>query len=627
MKPARTFRYRLLSLSPPGTVLVVVFALIIAFILLVGERWLEERKSLLDEVEMQAILVGANVSISLAAGDPQMGNDMLTAMAKAPHVLSTGLYRREGPLFARFDREKTGHLLPEVTPGLGHSFDGGTLRVTVPVAYSGVPDIGTLTVIATLDGIYSSILYFAASLLGTVGVATLLGIIATGGLRDRMKQAEHDLHLLALYDRVTGLSNRYAFELAIEQTVLRHQRDGGGSALLFIDVDGFKKINDRFGHASGDQVLQEIGRRITYTLRAADVVARLGGDEFGAILVNTSNPADAAHVAESLVREAVKPFLMGAEANAHIGFSIGIAMLPDDGDAAAVLMHHADLAMYHAKSLGKNTYQFFSDTLDNAVRRRLDIEEGLRRAIRGNELSVAYQPQAAEVSGLPQGVEALVRWTRPDGSVVAPAEFIPVAEESGLISDIGDFVLKQVCADITTLRQRGLLVPVVAINLSGRQFLRRSFAQDMMRTLTAAGLTPADIEIELTESVLMDKLDEYRQIMADLSDCGVKIAIDDFGTGYSSLSYLSKLPVSKLKIDQSFVHELPHKANSLTIVTGIVSMAHALGLRVVAEGVETELQAACLRDNGCDLLQGYCIGHPMRLEQLAGLLSPMEKRA
>lgn len=627
MKPARTFRYRLLSLSPPGTVLVVVFALIIGFILLVGERWLEARKSLLDEVEMQAILVGANVSISLAAGDPQMGNDMLAAMAKAPHVLSTGLYRREGQLFARFDREKTGHLLPEVTPELGHRFGGGTLRVTVPVAYSGVPDIGTLTVIATLEGIYSSILYFAASLLGTVGVATLLGIITTGGLRERMKQAEHDLHLLALYDRVTGLSNRYAFELAIEQTVLRHQRDGGGSALLFIDVDGFKKINDRFGHASGDQVLQEIGRRITYTLRAADVVARLGGDEFGAILVNTSNPADAAHVAESLVREAVKPFLMGAEANAHIGFSIGIAMLPDDGDAAAVLMHHADLAMYHAKSLGKNTYQFFSDTLDNAVRRRLDIEEGLRRAIRGNELYVAYQPQAAEVGGLPQGVEALVRWTRPDGSVVAPAEFVPVAEESGLISDIGDFVLKRVCEDITSLRQRGLHVPVVAINLSGRQFLRRSFAQDMMRTLNSAGLTPADIEIELTESVLMDKLDEYRQIMAELSDCGVKIAIDDFGTGYSSLSYLSKLPVSKLKIDQSFVHDLPHKANSLTIVTGIVSMAHALGLRVVAEGVETEVQATCLRDNGCDLLQGYCIGHPMRLEQLASLLPPVEKRA
>jgi diguanylate cyclase (GGDEF)-like protein len=397
--------------------------------------------------------------------------------------------------------------------------------------------------------------------------------------------------------------------------VLRHQRDGGGSALLFIDVDGFKKINDRFGHASGDQVLQEIGRRITYTLRAADIVARLGGDEFGAILVNTSNPADAAHVAESLVREAAKPFLMG-EASAHIGFSIGIAMLPEDGEAAATLMHHADLAMYHAKSLGKSTYQFFSDTLDSAVRRRLDIEEGLRLAIRNNELSVAYQLQTAEVGGTPQGAEALVRWVRPDGTQIAPTEFVPVAEESGLISDIGDFVLGQVCADINALRNQGLQVPIIAINLSGRQFLRPTFAQDMMRTLHAAGLTPADIEIELTESVLMDKLDEYRQIMADLSASGVKIAIDDFGTGYSSLSYLSKLPVSKLKIDQSFVQDLPHKANSLSIVAGIVGMAHALGLRVVAEGVETKAQAECLRANGCDLLQGYCIGHPMPMESL-----------
>lgn len=626
MQPASTSRHRLLSLFPTGTALVVVFALLIAFFLLIGERWLEERRSLLKAVEMQATLVGANVSIALAAGDPQMGNDMLTAMAKAPHVLSTGLYRREGQLFARYDREKN-HILPDTTPALGHRFSSGHLSVTVPVAYSGVPDIGTLTVIATLEGIYNSMLYFIASMLGMLGVATLLGIIATGGLRKRMKQAEHDLHLLALYDRVTGLSNRYAFELAIEQTVLRHRRDGGGSALLFIDVDGFKKINDRFGHASGDKVLQEIGRRITYSLRAADVVARLGGDEFGAILVNTSNPSDAAHVAENLVREAAKPFLMGIEANAHIGFSIGIAMLPDDGDAAAVLMHHADLAMYHAKSLGKGNFQFFSDTLDNAVRRRLEIEEGLRRAIRNKELSLVYQPQAAEVGGPPQGMEALVRWIRPDGTVVTPGEFIPVAEESGLIVDIGDFVLSQICADINSLRQRGLQVPVVAINLSGRQFLRRSFAQDMVRTLTAASLTPADIEIELTESVLMDKLDEYRQIMADLSTSGVKIAIDDFGTGYSSLSYLARLPVSKLKIDQSFVQDLPHNTNSLTIVSGIVSMAHALGLRVVAEGVESEAQASCLRSNACDLLQGYCIGHPMRLEQLASLLPPAEKRA
>jgi EAL domain-containing protein (putative c-di-GMP-specific phosphodiesterase class I) len=283
--------------------------------------------------------------------------------------------------------------------------------------------------------------------------------------------------------------------------------------------------------------------------------------------------------------------------------------------------------MYHAKSLGKSTYQFFSDTLDNAVRRRLDIEEGLRRAIRNKELSLMYQPQAAEIGGLTEGVEALVRWTRPDGSAVTPSEFIPVAEESGLIGDIGDLVLKQVCIDINELRQRGLQVPTVAINLSGRQFLRHSFAQDMMRTLHAAGLTPGDIEIELTESVLMDRLDEYRQIMADLSASGVKIAIDDFGTGYSSLSYLAKLPVSKLKIDQSFVHDLPHKANSLTIVTGIVSMAHALGLRVVAEGVETPAQAACLRANSCDLLQGYSIGYPMPLEQLAALLPKAEKRA
>lgn len=620
MKPARTTRHWLLNVFPTGTALVIVFALLIAFLMLVSQRWLEERGSLLAEVKLQATLVGENVSISLAAGDPQMGNDMLAAMANAPRVQNTGLYRRDGQLFARYDRDRQ-RALPATSPTIGHFFEPGFLNVTVPVNYGGVRDIGTLLVRVTLDGLYSSMLYFIASLLGTVTVATLLGLLMSRGLRQRMKQAEHDLHVLALYDRVTGLSNRYAFEMAIEQTVLRHQRDGGGSALLFIDVDGFKKINDRFGHASGDKVLQEIGQRITYTLRAADVVARLGGDEFGAILVNTSNPADAAHVAESLVREAAKPFLMG-EASAHIGFSIGIAMLPDDGDAGAILMHHADLAMYHAKSLGKSNYQFFSDTLDNAVRRRLEIEEGLRRALRDRELSVVYQPQVTTLGAPPQGVEALVRWVRPNGTNITPCEFIPVAEESGLISDIGDYVLQQVCQDILSLRQQGLPVPVVAVNLSGRQFLRRTFARDMMHTIESAGLTAADIEIELTESVLMDRLDEYRQIMADLSASGVKIAIDDFGTGYSSLSYLSKLPVSKLKIDRSFVSELPDNPNSLTIVTGIVSMAHALGLRVVAEGVETEAQATCLLDNECDLLQGYGTGRPMPLAELARLLTP-----
>jgi diguanylate cyclase (GGDEF)-like protein len=619
MKPARTSRSWLLNTLSTGT------ALLIAFVLLVGQRWLEERQSLLDEVHMQATLVGANVSIALAAGDPQMGNDMLAAMENAPSVEGTGLYRNDGSLFARYDRDSNQHL-PMRSPSLGHEFTASHLTVTVPVAYGGVEDIGTLVVRVTLGNLYSSTLYFIASLLGTAMVATLIGLLASRGLRQRMKQAEHDLHLLALYDRVTGLSNRYAFELAIEQTILRHQRDGGGSTLLFIDVDGFKKINDRFGHASGDKVLQEIGQRITYTLRAADVVARLGGDEFGAILVNTCNPSDAAHVAESLVREAAKPFLTD-DASVHIGFSIGIAMLPDDGDAAPVLMHHADLAMYHAKSLGKSNYQFFSDTLDNDVRRRLDIEEGLRQALLNRELFVVYQPQVSRNGNSLEGIEALIRWQRKDGANISPNEFIPIAEESGLISDIGDFVLNQVCQDIAQLRQRGLHVPTIAINLSSRQFLRHNFAQEMLQKLHDNGLKPDNIEIELTESVLMDKLDEYRQIMADLTASGMRIAIDDFGTGYSSLSYLSKLPVSKLKIDRSFVAELPENVNSLTIVTGIVSMAHALGLRVVAEGVETQSQAECLLANGCDLLQGYFMGHPMEIDKLAALLSEPAKQA
>lgn len=612
MKPARFPKYWLLNALSTGS------ALLFAFLLLVGHRWISDRQGLLEDIQLQATLVGANASVAVAAGDPAMGEDMLAAVANSPQIQEAVMYRENGNAFVRFDRSNYKHL-PEHVPALGHVFTSSDLTVTVPVKFGTTP-VGWIAVRASLAGLYESILQFAGGLIATAAIATLLGHLASHSLRQRMERAEQDLRLLALYDRVTGLANRHAFELAIEQTLLRHQRDGDASALLFIDVDGFKKINDRFGHRVGDKVLEEIGERITFNLRASDIVARLGGDEFGAILVNTSSPADAAHVAENLVREAAKPFISDKN-SLHIGFSIGIAMIPADGDTAATLMHHADLAMYHAKQLGKGNFQFFSDTLGSAVKRRLDIEEGLRQAMAKGELFVVYQPQVAHEGDAPSGLEALVRWRGNDGSVIPPAEFIPVAEESGLIADMGKIVLEQVCTDIRRLRDAGYRVPTVAVNVSGQQFNRRSLVQDMRNLLDTHGLVPSDIEVELTESALMDRFDDYRQIMHDFSTLGIRIAIDDFGIGYSSFGYLRKLPVSKLKIDRSFVQDLPDNSESVTIVNGIVSMAHALGLRVVAEGVEKSAQAECLLTHGCDLLQGYLTGRPMAADKLPEILA------
>ena len=611
METARGRKYVWLNVLSVGS------AFLIAFVFLSVEHWYASRQDFVDDLTVQAAMVGANASAALAFDDERAALEIAATVARSPMVVESALYRRDGTLLATFRRQDAA-ALGAGAPAHATTFAAGHVVVVQPVAVEG-QKFGTIALRATLAGLYRGQITFMLSLLAIAVVAMLVGHFASRRLRQRMAEAERQLERMALYDRVTGLANRHAFELALEQTVRRHERDGSASALLFIDVDGFKKVNDLLGHHVGDQVLQGIGGRLQAALRSADVVARIGGDEFGVILVDTGAPDDAARVAENLIAGVAAPFTHGGTP-VFIGFSIGIAMVPQDGGRAEELIHHADLAMYHAKQLGKGNHQFFSDEIGNTVRRRLAIEADLRTAIARDELYVVYQPQVATTTGAIAGLEALVRWRHPSRGIVPPGEFIPVAEESALILDVGRVVLDRVFRDIAELRGLGLRVPTMAVNVSARQFMQGDVTAEMAAALRQHGLRPADVEIELTESVLMERLEDRQATLAGLAESGIRIAIDDFGTGYSSLNYLRRLPVDKLKIDMSFIHDLPDNAESLAIVVGIVGMAHAIGLRVVAEGVETQAQRDCLAGCGCDLLQGYHVGRPMEMAALVELL-------
>lgn len=593
-------------------------AVLIALLLMAGYHWYREREDLQKNLTMQARLLGANATAAIVFEDGRTANEIIGTVDASPTIMEAAIYRADGRLIARFQRSQATPALADQAPPLGHVFSSADLRLAVPVQLEG-RTVGSIALLASLDDLYGQLGRLFGGMLLILTVSAALGTYVSRKMRLQMATTENEIERMALYDRVTGLANRHAFELGLSQTLQRHVRDGGGSALLFIDVDDFKKVNDLFGHQIGDEVLKAVGERLGKTLRAADIVARIGGDEFAAILTNTVAREDAAHVAENLVRLGAEPFETG-NLPAHVGFSIGICMIPHNGASMEDALRNADLAMYQAKKIGKNTYQFFSENIGTKARRGLDIEAGLRLAMKNDELYVVYQPQRSVRSGRIEGLEALVRWRHPTRGMISPLEFIPVAEEAGLIEDLGRIVLDHVCRDIVDLRGSGHAVPPVAVNVSVRQIARGKIGEDIRAALQKHQLKPEVLKIEVTESVFLDHLDAHALTLDELAAAGIEIAIDDFGTGYSSFAYLRHLPVSILKIDMRFVRDLPGDTEALALVNGIIGMGHAIGLSVIAEGVESAVQAECLREAGCDLLQGYHIGLPMRKQEMMMLL-------
>jgi diguanylate cyclase (GGDEF)-like protein/PAS domain S-box-containing protein len=434
-----------------------------------------------------------------------------------------------------------------------------------------------------------------------------------------LKASQDRLEYAAHHDALTGLPNRTLFRDRLEQALVRSRRHDEGVALLFVDLDRFKVVNDTLGHEVGDLLLQEVARRLVACIREEDTVARMGGDEFVVIQQDVGQPADAALLATRLLAELGRPMTLAGH-DLVAGLSVGISLYPQDGDNISTLLKNADAAMYRAKDMGRNCYQFFVDEMTAAGLERLELENDLRRALERGELLLQYQPQVDLKEGKVTGVEALLRWQHPSRGLISPTTFIPLAEDIGLIGAIGEWVLRAACTEAKAWEKAGLSPVRVAVNVSGRQLSQDHVLAKVEAALAASGLDPRLLEIEVTESVLMKDTERAVSTLSALKAIGVTLAIDDFGTGYSSLSYLKRFPLDKIKIDKSFVDGLPENPDDAAIATAIIAMAHSLQRAVIAEGVETEAQLGFLRAHGCDEIQGYLFSEPLGARELMGLL-------
>ena len=432
-----------------------------------------------------------------------------------------------------------------------------------------------------------------------------------------LKAAQIQLEHLALYDPLTRIANRFLLKNRLEKAIKAAKRNKTTLGLMFLDIDDFKRINDSMGHDAGDELLKVIADRIKSCVRQIDTVARFGGDEFVVLLTDTGNHLTTDLIAQALLKEIKKPIRINQQ-NIIVTASIGVTMALEDGDSISVLMKNADLAMYRAKSEGKDTYQYFSQELNHEILRHLTLEIELRAALENDEFFLVYQPKFDIKRGQVTGFESLIRWRSSTRGLISPKDIIPVAEDTGIIIPIGEWVLRSACRDVERLIESGVLPREgrIAVNLSAKQFKTPCLIDKLIDIVRLSNINPKNLEFEITETILMEDITNAIQLLNRLKRLGSTIAIDDFGTGYSSLSYLKQLPIDYLKVDRSFVDGLPDDVNDVEITSAIIAMSHKLGLKVVAEGVETPEQLKFLNENECDLAQGYYFGEGVTIEEL-----------
>lgn len=448
----------------------------------------------------------------------------------------------------------------------------------------------------------------------------IIGVVAfIRDITDR-KAAEQQIEYQAYHDALTGLANRRLFQEHLTLALALAQRRHKQVAVLFLDLDHFKVVNDSLGHSVGDSLLQEVGRRLKGAVRHGDTVARVGGDEFTIVLQDLSRTQEAATVALNVLHTIAEPIVV-QEHKLYVTASIGITLFPRDGDDAETLLKNADTAMYRAKADGRNTYRMSTQELSRSNHERMTVESGLHSALEAGQFSLLYQPQIDVETMEIVGMEALLRWNHPERGVILPEEFIGIAEDRGLILPIGDWVLRQACRDVRRFHDRGLQHFRVAVNLSPRQFRDPALGAAVESALSDAGVQAETLELEITESVAMENVDLTMATLEHFRRSGVAIAIDDFGTGHSSLSYLKRFPLDALKIDRTFVSDLPDSFEDAAIVSSVVQLANGLGLRVVAEGVETAEQLEFLKDAGCREVQGFYFSHPIEIEAILALVT------
>jgi diguanylate cyclase (GGDEF)-like protein len=585
-------------------------ALLVTGLILNVYLFVSSRTALLHDMQAQARIVADNSAAPLLFHDPAAAGETLAGLQGSPVVAAADLIDSEGQVFARY-RSADAALVDTDPTVVDDALLPHTLSIVQPVVQNG-QGLGRLRVVVTLQPLMHRSAIFA----GITGVAALaaLGLawLLAMGVRRDIDRTEARLDELAFIDPVTGLFNRHAANEHLQAMVARAQRSGEGFTLMLLDLDDFKLVNDTLGHAVGDEVLRLLAERLRSGLRSSDLVFRFGGDEFVVVCDGPIGSGASERLGQAAMQCLQAPLLIDRQ-EIHVRASVGIAQFPADADDAQALLRAADMAMYGAKAAGKNTFTAFEREMGRDAQSQLRIATELRHALERGELVLHYQPIVDLASGRAIGAEALVRWRHPQRGLLAPSEFIHVAESTGLVVELGGWVLAQAARQVAAWQAQGQRDFYVAVNVSGRQIRRGVLLEQVEQALADSGADPRRLEIEITEHTLVENVNANVQTLAALRDKGMRVAVDDFGTGLSSLAYLQRLPIDKFKIDRSFVLELLREGD-LAIVTAIISMARALGLRVVAEGVETEAQRQQLAALGCDFGQGYLFSRPVPAE-------------
>jgi diguanylate cyclase (GGDEF)-like protein len=433
------------------------------------------------------------------------------------------------------------------------------------------------------------------------------------------KEAEQLINFQAYHDLLTHLPNRALLRDRLNLAIAHARRNKGKLGVMFLDLDRFKVVNDTLGHSMGDRLLKAVANRLQSCLRRGDTLSRFGGDEFTLLLPEVRTRDDVVVIADKILDRLSAPFVIDGH-ELFVGASIGVALYPEAGDSGEALIQNADIAMYHVKGRGKNGYQFFSEEMNHQFSTRLTMERELRNALKAKELRVFYQPQVSLKTGMIVGAEALVRWQHPTRGLIEPAEFLPLAEETGLMATVDEYVQRSAFADVAEWRRLGLGELALSVNLTSAQLEQENFVQQFAGALDAAALAPTSVKLEITESALMQDMEVIIPKLRAMRDRGVRIAIDDFGTGYSSLSYLQQFPINTIKIDRSFVRDIRAEQRDASIINAIVAMAKGLGLDLIAEGVENRTQLRYLNSQGCSEVQGYIFSAPVPAERFKELL-------
>jgi diguanylate cyclase (GGDEF)-like protein len=643
-----------------------LLVVLIVSAVVIGDQSGQSRKKFENNLLIQTRIVGDNSAQALAAKDEQAAREILSSLRSSLSISQAVLFLKDGTQLADYKRDpRQKDLKLPSQDGLVYFNDNNSLGVSYPIVKAG-RNLGSIFVVEDTDNMHQGMVraFFAvlvsavlALVMALLILATLhrsitrplsrlanlmrfvseekdysvrshdsgkdeIGYLATGfnQMLEKIDAHDHKLRKIAHYDNVTGLPNRHYFNQRLEDSIADAARETEHVGVLFVDLDNFKVVNDTLGHNVGDMLLKTVAARIAGALRGSDCVCRIGGDEFAVILPDVPGHNDAAVVAGKILNEFAQP-LWVENSEIYIGASIGISLYPDDASDMIALLRSADVAMYYAKSRGKNNFQLFQTDMEGKALKRLALESSMRKALEKNEFILHYQPQIDLGSGKMLAVEALLRWQREDLGVVGPADFIPVAEESGLIIPLGDWVLRTACHQAKAWLDAGTPLRV-AINLSSRQFTDDKLVANILSITREIGLPPDMLDLELTESMLMESKDASIKKMEELKNAGFILSVDDFGTGYSSMSYLKRFPIHALKIDKSFVQELPHNTDDVAITKAIISMAKSLGLALVAEGVETAEQVRFLSDQGCELAQGYLFGRAVPAEKISPLMIP-----